>query len=333
MSILRKAIGIALLTAVLPLITGCLRHSKKEHYFLVATNIKLPYWQTAAAGFQKAADEYGVTAEFRGPTTFDPQDEVKEFQQVAALKPAGILVSVANADLMRPAIDAAIAAGIPVITIDSDAPASHRLYFIGTNNLEAGRLGGERVAAQLNGKGNVVFFTIGGQPNVEERLKGYKDVFSNYPGIKIVDVFDMKGDSGLAMDKTTQYLARKGADKIDALICLESSSGKDVGEAMRRSIADGQPKRLLVAMDTDESTLDLIRGGLIDSTVAQKPYTMGFLGLKALDDMFHYPVKPLGGDYALDPYSPFPAFVDTGTALIDKSNVDTLVNQTGAGSK
>lgn len=332
MSIFRKWIGVAILTALLPVLAGCTRHSKNEHFYLIATNINLPYWQTVGAGFSKAAADYGVTAEMRGPTTFDAQGEVTEFNAMVARKPAGILVSVANADLMRPAIDAAIAAGIPVITMDSDAPASHRLYFIGTNNLQAGRLGGERVAAQLNGKGNVAFFTIAGQPNIEERLKGYKDAFASYPGIKVVDVFDMKGDSGLAMDKTTEYLGRKGADKIDALVCLESSAGKDVGEAMRRSIADGQPKRLLVTMDTDEATLNLIRSGLIDSTVAQKPYTMGFLGLKALDDMFHYPVKPLGADYALDPYSPFPAFVDTGTALIDKSNVDTLVNET-AGAK
>ena len=85
--------------------------------------------------------------------------------------------------------------------MDSDAPESHRLYFIGTNNLQAGRLGGQRVAAQLNGKGNVVFFTMPGQPNLDERLKGYKDVFADYPDIKVVEVFDMKGDSGVAMDK------------------------------------------------------------------------------------------------------------------------------------
>lgn len=326
MIISRKWMVVVLVTAVLPLIAGCMRHSKKEHYYLIATNIKLPYWQTAGAGFAKAAAEYGVTAEMRGPNTFDPQGEVDEFKAMVARKPAGILVSVANADLLKPEIDAAIAEGIPVITMDSDAPASKRLYFIGTNNLEAGRLGGERVAAQLNGKGNVVLFTIAGQPNIEERAKGYKDAFANYPGIKVVDVFDMKGDSGLAMDKTREYLGRKGPNRIDALVCLESSSGKDVGEAMKRAKADGDPGRLLVAMDTDEATLNLIKDGTIDSTVAQKPYTMGLLGLKALDDIYHYPVKPLSSDYGLDPYSPFPAFIDTGTALVDKSNVDAILN-------
>ena len=154
---LRKQIGFALLMGLLPLCTGCMRHSKSEHFYLVATSVKHQYWQSAWAGFSKAADQYGVTVDMRGPDGFDPQDEVNEFRQVVALKPAGILVSVANEKLMQPEIDAAVAQGIPVITIDSDAPSSHRLFFIGTNNLQAGRLGGARVAAKLNGKGNVVF--------------------------------------------------------------------------------------------------------------------------------------------------------------------------------
>jgi ribose transport system substrate-binding protein len=320
---LKKQMSFALLMAVIPLVTGCTRHSKSEHYYLVATSIKHAYWQSAAAGFSKAADQYGVTAEVRGPDGFDPQDEVQEFRQVVALKPAGILVSVANEKLMQPEIDAAMAAGIPVITIDSDAPSSHRLYFIGTNNLQAGRLGGARVAAKLNGKGNVVFFSIAGQPNLEERLKGYKDAFAGFPGIKIVEAFDMKGDSGLAMDQTRDYLARTGAGKIDAIVCLESTSGKDVGEAFKRVGANGT---LLVAMDVDQATLNLVKDGTIDSTISQKPYTMALLGLKQLDDVYHYPAKPLVQDYALDPYASFPAFIDTGVTLVDKSNVDAILN-------
>jgi ribose transport system substrate-binding protein len=323
MSILRKWVGLACLMGLLPLLAGCTRHSKKERYYLVATNTKLPYWQTAAAGFAKAAAEYGVTAELRGPKTFDVEGEVSEFHTVVGLKPAGILVSVASEGSMTAEIDAAVAAGIPVITIDSDAPASHRLYFIGTNNLEAGRLGGERVAAQLNSKGNVVFFTTAGQPNLEERLKGYKDVFEKYPGIKVVEVFDMKGVSGAAMDKAQEYLARTGPGKIDAMVCLEASAGKDVGEAFKRANASGH---LLVAMDVDNATLNLVKDGTIDSTISQKPYTMALLGLKALDDVHHYPVKPLAANFGLDPFAPFPAFVDTGVSLVDKSNVDAILN-------
>jgi ribose transport system substrate-binding protein len=326
MSIWTKGIIIAVIAA-LPLLEGCTRHSKSERYYLVTVNVDLPYWKTAAEGFQKAATDYGVTVDVRGPRNFDPQAEVQEFRSVVASKPAGILVSVTNSTLLAPEIDAAIAAGIPVITMDSDAPESKRLYFIGTNNLQAGRLGGQRAAAVLNGRGNVVFFTMPGQPNLEERLKGYKDAFSSYSNIKVVEVFDMKGDSGVAMDKAMEYLARKGADRIDAFICLQSSAGKDVGEMMRRAKANGDPGRLLVTMDTDVATLQLVKDGIIDSTISQKPYTMALVGLRALDNIHHYPLKSLSGDYGLDPFSPFPSFVDTGVSLVDKTNVDAILTR------
>jgi len=322
-NVVRKSVALALAATLLPLLAGCTRHSKKERYYLIATNTTVPYWKAAAAGFAAAGAKYGVTVDTRGPAGLDPQAEVNEFKSVVALKPAGILVSVANADIMQPQIDAAINAGIPVITIDSDAPTSERLYFIGTNNLEAGRLGGNRMAARLNGKGNVVVFTNPGQPNLDERLKGYKDVFASYPDIHIVDIFNIKSDPGTALDQSMAYLARKGKDKVDGFVCLDSRSGAEVAEGFKRMNATD---RTLIAMDVDADTLQLVKDGVIDSTISQKPYTMAFLGLKALDDVYHYPVKPLAQSYALNPYSPFPTFIDTGVALVDKSDVDAILS-------
>jgi len=321
---LSKRISLVLLTAALPLFTGCSRHSKSERYYLIASNTEVPYWKSAAAGLAAAGAEYGVTVDTRGPAGLNPQGEVDEFKAAVASKPAGILVSVANSRLMSPEIDAAIAAGIPVITIDSDSPESKRLFFIGTNNLEAGKLGGRRLAARLNGKGNVVFFTNPGQPNLEERLKGYQDILKDFKGINTVEVFDIKADPGTALDQTMVYLARTGPAKIDAFVCLESRSGADVAEAFkRRNVTD----RVLIAMDTDTDTLQLVGDGTIDSTIAQKPYTMAVLGLKALDQVHHHPMDSMGGDYFLDPNSPFPVFVDTGVALIDKSNLDPILRK------
>ncbi len=309
----------------LSLMSGCGRHSTSEHYYLIATNINLAYWHTAEAGMQKAAAEYHVTTEMRGTGYFDPKGEVNEFESVLATKPAGILVSIADPDLMRPEINKAVAQGVPVITIDSDAPDSQRLYFIGTNNLAAGRLGGQRVAAQLNGRGNVVFFTNHGQPNLEERLKGYKDVLAEFPGIKVVEVFDMQGDTGKALDKSEEYLTRTGSGKIDALVCLEAAAGKDVAEGIKRHKAED---RVLVTMDVDPATLELVKSGEIDATISQKPFSMAYLGLKGLDELYHNPMKSMTGDYALNAYSPFPAFVDTGVALVDKGNVDLFIKGT-----
>jgi ribose transport system substrate-binding protein len=229
----------------------------------------------------------------------------------------GRLGGVADSGRMRGGSKDDIGGGVLVITSDADAPASKRLYFIGTNNLQAGRLGGQRVLDKLHGKGNVVFYTMP-QTNMDERLKGYKDVFADHPAIKIVEVFNIKGDSGNAFDRTQHWLTEKGVDHIDAFVCLEASSGKDVAEAVRRNNATD---RLIVAMDTDEATLNLVKSGLIDSTVAQKPYTMAYYGLKQLDDIHHYPVD-LKKDFGTDSFSPFPRFVDTGVSLVDKVNVD-----------
>jgi ribose transport system substrate-binding protein len=321
---------IALLALGVELICGCERHSTKEVFYMVSANAALPYWQTAASGFNHAAAQYKVTAKVVGPDGYDPQAELAEMTKAVAAKPAGILISVADAAVLQPQIDAAVAAGIPVITLDSDAAASRRLYFIGTNNVQAGELGGKRLIEKLNGKGNLLVFTIAGQPNTEDRLKGLKDALAAKPDIKIVDVIDIKGDARTAFDKTQEVLALTGPKKIDGFICLESASGKMVSDAVKR--ANGTD-RVLVAFDVNQDTLDGIKGGTIDATIAQKPYTMGYVGLKALDEIFHNPPRQLGKDYSVDSFSPYPVFVDTGTSLVDKNNVDLYLASAAEGSK
>jgi ribose transport system substrate-binding protein len=325
-----KSVALAMLALGVSFTLGCgARHTDKEVFYLIAANSALPYWQTGAAGFKQAAAQYKVTAKVAGPDGHDPQAELAELQKAVAAKPAGILISVADAALLQPGIDAAIAAGIPVITLDSDAAASKRLYFIGTNNLEAGKLGGRRVIEKLGGKGNVVFFTLSGQPNTEERLKGFKDVFASRPDIKIAEVVDIKGDPKSAFDKTQEFMALTGPKKIDAFVCLDSASGKPVSDAVKR--ANGGD-RVVVAWDVSQDTLDGIKSGSIDATIAQKPYTMGYIGLKMLDEIFHAPPKQLGKDYSTDSFSPYPMFVDTGTSLVDKSNVDLYIASAAQGS-
>lgn len=319
---MRASSMVAMVAVAAACMAGCGRHSKKEIYYLISINSSLPYWQTVAAGFNHAAAEYGVTAIVDGPDSYDPQAELAAFQKAVAAKPAGILVSVSDASALQGAITSAVNAGVPVITVDSDAVGSRRLFFIGTNNLEAGRMGGQRVAERLGGKGNVVVYTIAGQPNIEERLKGFQDAFSNYPGIKIVNVVDIKTNELTAFDRTQAFLALTGAQKVNAFVCLDSACGKVVADAIKRG---GMTDREVVAWDVNQDTLDAIKNGTIDATIAQKPYTMGYVGLKELDQVFHDPPKPLNKDWSTDPFGPFPQFVDTGTAIVDKSNVDTYL--------
>ena len=184
-------------------------------------------------------------------------------------------------------------------------------------------MGGHRVVEQLGGAGNVVFFTISGQPNMEERLKGFKDVLDTRPNIHVVDVIDIKSDARAAFDKTQELMALTGPKKINAFICLESASGKMVSDAIKR--IECETDRLLIAWDVNQDTLDGIKGGTIHATVAQKPFTMGYIGLRSLDEIFHAPPASLTTDYSQDAFSPFPVFIDTGTSLVDKHNVDAYI--------
>jgi ribose transport system substrate-binding protein len=317
-----RNLAILVLTAALLPFAGCSgRHSPAEKYYLVAANTKLPYWQTAALGLSRAATQFGVQSEMVGPENYDVAAEVQAFRDALAQKPSGILVSPADSSVLGPEIDKAISQGVPVITMDSDAPASKRVLFIGTNNYEAGEIGARVAAKAIGGKGNVVVFTMPGQHNLAERLHGYKDVFAEYPQIHIAQIVDMKGDPSIAFDNAKQ-IVEAGKLKPDAWICLEATSCKEVADVLDRNKVKGAT---IVAMDTDQDTLEWLRKGAIAATIAQKPFTMAFYGVKMLDDLHHYPPATLGRVWAQDTFSPVPVFVDTGTTLIDRGNLDAFV--------
>jgi ribose transport system substrate-binding protein len=312
------------LGAMLFLLAGCggSQHNPQEKYYLLSANIKIPYWETAANGLMRAARQMQVQAELVGPDTYDAQAQQQELRRLTNLqqKPAGILISPADANLMKADIDAAIVAGIPVITLDSDSPSSKRILFIGTNNYEAGVMGGRVLAKQLQGKGNVVVFTMPGQANLAERLNGYKFALAEHPGFKI-EVVDIKGDPRVAFD-TTNEIVEKRRDKVDGFVCLEAQAGKEVGEVLDRAKVTG---KTVVAMDTDEGTLNWIQKGVIAATIAQKPYTMAYYGIQMLDHLYHQKPPSLDVNWAQDPFSPLPTFVDTGATLVTKDNVGDFI--------
>ena len=312
---------VSILAIVLPLITCGSEHSADELYILVSANIQVPYWKAAGAGLSQAAAQLKVRSDFVGPDEYNPQAEKEAFDKALTKKPTGILVSAADVKLLKGSIDTAIASGIPVITIDSDVPESKRLFFIGTNNYQAGLTGGQRLAAELKGKGNVVVFTMPGQINLADRLRGYRDALANQPQIKIARVVDIAGDPRVAFDTTTEILGKE-RDKVDAFVCLEAQAGKEVANVLNSNKISG---KIVIAMDTDPDTLEWIRKGVIAATISQKPYTMSYFGLRVLDGLYHNKLATLNEDFAKDSFAPVPAFVDTGSSLVDKSNVETFI--------
>ena len=310
-----------LLSASLFLLSCGSSHDSDEYFVLVSANLQVPYWKAAGAGFSRASGDFKVRSDFSGPQNFDPKAERDAFDQAVQKKATGILVDVTDPGLLKEGIDKAVAAGIPVITIDSDAPSSKRLFFIGTNNYQVGLVGGQRLAQELKGKGNVVVFTMPDQPNLQERLSGYKAALARTPDIKITRVVDIQGDPRIAFDTTTQIVGKE-RDKVDAFVCLEAQSGKEVAGVLNSYKVTG---KTVMAMDTDPETLDWVQKGVIAATIGQKPYTMAFVGMQMLDNLYHHKPPSLDKDWSKDSYAPIPGFVDTGSDLIDKTNVDAFI--------
>ena len=292
-------------------------HEAAERYVFVASNINLPYWQEARAGFKDAARTLGVKAEFTGPGTYAADEEIKAFQEAVRSHPSGILVAPVRALLFREAIDDAVQAGVPVICVDSDSPESRRVLFIGTDNFRVGVEGGNRIARLLGDRGHVVLITILAQLNVNERLRGVQETLKQHPEIEITEVIDDKGDPAQAEAQVSSLL--KSQERIDGILCLEASGGSGAAQAVQQL----NMKIPIVAMDKNPDTLDWIKKGVISATIAQKPYTMTYYGLRFLDDLHHNVVHEFK-DWRTAPISPLPALVDTGTGVVDRQNVDAF---------
>jgi len=317
-----KFLHLCSLTALLLLLLSCGgAHDSDEYYVFVSANLQVPYWKTAGTGFSNAAGQFKVRSDYTGPQNYDPKAERDAIDQAVQKKASGILLGVTDPAVLKDSIDKAVVAGVPVITVDSDAPSSKRLFFIGTNNYQAGFTGGQRLAQELKGKGNVVVFTMPDQSNLQERLRGYKEALARTPDIKVTRVVDIQGDPRIAFDTTTQIVGKE-RDKVQGFVCLEAQSGKEVAGVLNSYHVTG---KVVMAMDTDPETLDWIQKGMIAATIGQKPYTMAFVGMQMLDNLYHHKPSSLTADWSKDSYAPIPAFVDTGSDLIDKSNVDSFI--------
>ena len=292
------------------------RHDPTEKFYLVAANVKLQYWQTAATGLVAAARQMGVQAENGGSGYIRPSGRARRFPLCCGEEARGNSSRGADPAVLGPEIDSAIAQGIPVVTMDSDAPASKRLLFIGTNNEAAGEMGAKAAVKAMGGKGKVIVYTMPGQPNLEERLHGYKDAFADNH-IEIAQTVDVKGDPRIAFDTTNEIIVQNKV-KPDGFICLEAEACKEVADVLDRNKVTG---KVIVAMDTNKGTLDWIDKGLVNATIAQKPWTMAFYGAKVLDDLHHYKPQSLALNWAEDTQAPIPSFIDTGATLITKSNL------------
>jgi ribose transport system substrate-binding protein len=286
-----------------------------ETYVEVLALTNLPYFIDHRLGLEFAGKELGVKTKFVGPVDYDMTAMVNTLEQTIAEKPAGILV-VGFDPALKPSIDKAADAGIPIVTLDAEVYGSKRLTFLGTGNVNAGHVGAQLLAKEIGGKGKVAIITKVGQSNLEERIQGYKDEFAkNFPGIEVVQIIDDQSDSAKAADGLKAVLQR--VPDLVGVGCVEAAGGVGAATAAKELNIVGKLK--IISMDRDDGTLKFIEDGVIQGSVAQKTALMSYLGTKFMYLMNHGAV-PVVADNKAASIVPMPESVDTGTIVINKDN-------------
>jgi ribose transport system substrate-binding protein len=275
---------------------------------------QLPYFIDHRLGMEAAGRELGVKAEFVGPADYDMTAMIATLEQTLARHPAGLLVVGFDAAL-KPAIDHAVEAGVPVITLDSDVPGSKRFCFIGTGNYAAGVAGAKALVGAIGDKGKVAILTKPGQPNLEDRVRGYKDELARHPAVHLVGIGNTNSDPTAAANAAAAFLQRY-AD-LAGIGCVEAAGGIGAGTAVKEAQRVGKVK--IVAMDRDNGTLDMIRSGVIHASIAQKTALMSYLGTKLLYGLKRGTVK-ITTDDSKAGVTPLPANIDTGILIINQAN-------------
>src|SRR4051812_4909221 len=141
-----------------------------------------PFYSTVACGAKSVAAKNNVDFSVQGSPEFDVPKQTAVVNAVVAQKPDAIMISHTDPKAMIPPLKAATDAGIKVMTIDGDlADTSIAVSNVQSNNLEGGRLAGERMAKLIGGKGSVIIIDNDpGFPISEQRREGFINAIKKY---------------------------------------------------------------------------------------------------------------------------------------------------------
>lgn len=198
---------------------------------------------------------------------------------------------------------------VKLVCTDSDAPKSKRVCYIGTSNLEAGLVAGAELRKALPNGGKVMMFVPNFDlKNCQERMQGVREAIKG-SNIKIIGVMTDNGDRTKCIQNAEDCLTKHG--DVAAMVGIAGSNGPACAEALKAAHKVGKVK--IVCFDgEEEGTLQGIKDGVIEATVAQNPYKMGYESVRVMAALVR-------GE---DPGIPPDGKINTGVTVVNKSNID-----------
>lgn len=268
-----------------------------------------PFWSVVKNGAAAAGKDMGVNVDFRSPETFDMVQMSQLIDAAVNQSPAGLVVSVPDADALGPSIERAVAAGIPVITMNSGGDVSKKLgakLHVGQSEFDAGKAAGAKLAEMGGTKGICVNQEVG-NVSLDQRCAGFAEGFG-----KPVSVVPTENDPAVVEAKVRAALSSDPA--INAVLGL---SAPLVGEPTVKAVeALGRSDVLVASFDMSPDFLKAIADGKAAFAVDQQQYLQGYLPVVFLALDAKYGMIP-GGDV---PSGPNLVTKDAAAQVIDLSS-------------
>lgn len=288
-----------------------------QTYTMVSFLSGIDYWKDAFRGMQDAAEFLGVEATYTGTPDYDLTAEVRVLDETIAQQPAGILLTVMQADGLQPSIDAAVDAGLPLVTFDADSPLSKRYSFLGTGNYYAGQVAA-RYVGPLVQAGKAAVITVPSQNNLGLRTSGFIDTLAaEFPDVVSGDQFIVDNQNTAEGAATGLAALLQAEPDIKGVFSTNASAAVGAAQALREAGLTEQVQH--IGFDYDEGTLDLIDRGELGATLAQGTWQMGFWGMLYLYMVKNAKIESVS-DWSAAGISPLPPNVDTGVVVINQTN-------------
>ncbi|MED4203588.1 sugar-binding protein [Neobacillus mesonae] len=249
------------------------------HFVLVPEELDNDYWRLVEKGAKDAAKEHHVLLEYVGPAQADLKEQIKTIERSAASRVDGLLTQALNEKQFTPLINKIDLQGIPVITIDTDAPKSNRIAYIGTNNYYSGFIAGLALAKDLKGKANVAIITGRFEASHQQlRVQGFKDAVKNYKGIKVIAIEESNISRVQAAEKT--YTILKEHPEVNAFFGTSALDGIGIAKVIQQFHRENST--YIISFDVLPETIAYLKEGVIEATVVQEPYEMGYQAIKMM---------------------------------------------------
>lgn len=294
--------------------------STKYKIAVIPKGTKHQFWQSVNSGAQKAGQEEHVDIDWQGP-----QDEKRIQDQVDLVETKitsgvnGIVLAASDKTALVKPVKDAMAAKIPVAIIDSGiAEPDAAVAYIATDNVAGGKAAADALAKACGEKGKVGLLIFGkGSASSDDREKGFKDGIAKYPNMKLVSTLEASNPQQ-ANDMATNMLTAN--PDIVGIFAANEPNGVGAANAIKQRSLVGKVK--LVAYDSSDEEIKAIKDGIIQATVVQDPFQMGYKGVKTV--LAAIRKQPIANKT-----------IDSGMTVVTKENLDTpavqkLINPAGA---